>query len=138
MKIPRKRPLVGNEFIAIMTGANSDNETLCASLRVRGYTTFRSDKLDDIFCLIVSAAVSVLIISETSPLEVSQELCRMLKKSGALIPIIVLHNGLDLDAIVCWIELGADHCERQPIMVDTLISRINAVSRRLRETPLLT
>ena len=138
MKLPQERPLVGSEFIAVMTGAETDCETLCRSLKTRGYTTFRSCNPEDILCLIDTAAVSVLIISETSPISASQNLCRVLKNTKAQIPIIVLHNGLDLDARINWIKIGADHCAQQPVKVDELIMRIRVITRRLGRTPVLT
>ncbi|WP_269584452.1 hypothetical protein [Roseibium sp. Sym1] len=123
------RPKIGTELIAIAVNAPSDCTTLRSSLETRGYIVFQKRGLKDVADMVRNATATAVLISETVSFEHSSAICRTVRRISQVIPIIILHRGLDLEQRLELFAAGADHCAQLPVPVDTILTTIQVVSR---------
>jgi len=129
MRTAAHRPTIGTELIAIAVSAPSDCTTLRSSLERRGYTVFQKRGLKDVADMVRNATATAVLIAETVPFERSSAICHAVRRISRVIPIIILHRGLDLDQRLELFAAGADHCTQLPVPVDTILATIQVMSR---------
>ncbi len=58
------------------------------------------------------------------------EVCKMLRNSGFVNPILMLTARIDLDSIIIGLDSGADDYLTKPFLMDELLARLRSLHRR--------
>ncbi len=125
-------PPVGGETIGVFGVKSRQGSTLIRSLTWRGYQPVPAIDEQEVINLFEHAMISALIITDSVPLSVVHDLCRSIRITNAMTPIVVLLDPSNRDKAVSILDGGADHYAVQPASIDEILHELRAVSRSAR------
>lgn len=107
---------------------------LASSLERRGFRVSTVDKGMDLWTLLESSRVDLVVLDLGLPDEDGLEICRTLRGQSS-IPIIILTARSEEVERIIGLEMGADDYVVKPVSPREILARIKTVLRRTRELP---
>ncbi len=112
-----------------------DANTLRERLRVEGYDVLAAGRGERALEAVSRARVDCLIFDLAAGGRHGFDVCRELRASGSLVPIVFLtRRNRPMDGVI-GLRLGADDYVRKPVALEELLARLEAVLRRSSARP---
>ncbi len=124
-----------NKKILIVDDEPSITTLLEFNLRLAGYEVHSVQDGEAVFRAIQDFRPDLIILDLMLPKKNGLEVCRELRASGNMVPIIMLTALQDTADVVAGLDSGADDYMSKPFSPQELISRIQALFRRLQLLP---
>ncbi|MFD2117657.1 response regulator transcription factor [Paenibacillus yanchengensis] len=103
------------------------------SLTFEGYETITADNGAEGLQVLLNKDPDLIILDVMMPQVDGWEVCRRVRESGSLTPILMLTAKDEVDARVKGLDLGADDYLVKPFALEELLARVRALLRRKTE-----
>jgi putative two-component system response regulator len=122
---------VRSASILIVHESENGRRTTTAALNGFDHQFFYANGSANVFAILKSRTVDLILIDLTSPERDALQLCRSLKENSAtrFLPVYIIGNGADPDEEVRAFDAGADEFLHRPLRSRTLQARIQASMR---------
>ena len=125
-------PPVGGETLGIFGPSSLEGVTISRSLSWRGYQPLHVTGAQEVKNLFDHGIISALIILDSVPVQVSHDLCKLLRFTNSKTPIVVLLDSSKRDEALGLLDSGADHYAVLPVQIDTVLHKLRALTRQSR------
>lgn len=125
-----------NKRILIVDDEPSISTLIEFNLKLAGYEVQSVYDGEAIFDILPSFRPDLIVLDLMLPKKDGIQVCRELRKQGNQVPIIMLTAMQDLSDKIAGLDNGADDYMTKPFSPQELISRIQAIFRRISTVPL--
>ncbi|MFN8495002.1 MAG: response regulator transcription factor [Caldilineaceae bacterium] len=116
--------------ILVIEGHETLRRSLAIALKFEGYQVFATGNADMIWPLLAAHKISLVLIDVDQPLPNGHAFCVGLRKRSN-VPIVVVSAKRSTEALITWLNLGADAYLSKPFPIQVLSARIRALLRRM-------
>ncbi|RLJ09445.1 MAG: DNA-binding response regulator [Candidatus Aenigmatarchaeota archaeon] len=120
--------------ILIVDDEKDIRDILKYNLTKHGYEVIEAPDGDAALELLQEGKIDLIILDIMMPGKDGYEVCREIRESGNKVPIIFLTaKNTEFDEVL-GLELGADDYVKKPFSINSLISRIKSIFRRVEDS----